>query len=1210
MPDDSTLDSVRAWVAKVLGKDREHPYASQSSGPDYSKTAGLPGPVFSVKQILTNPGQSAAAAGDWLNQQVESGIKSAQVLSQSIFPESMVKTRGAAAIAAALPGLLSPTGPSVAISSIQNPAQIPPGANRAYEFMNNLPVIGGIPQVTSEAFQEAKSTADPSSLEETKIQPVLAATGAALKALLPLQEATNLIRGGTLDKSGELIPITPKQATQDLLTGAVKAYGAKTLASSAPNNLAYDEGATFDKILKNTRSIGEMKAALGDKASQSLGLGKVELGPETPALDAAAKDHLYEQELLRQDVTRRIVTEQTFGPIVQKFLLDYDPAQKAQSSIHEAIVRSIIDPATQSKYISELGDTYGASVADMKQVMAKGVDKASEYAGGTLKVFSDAVQSLHDDLIIKQNEGSIAERARIKKMLSSLDASRQGVTGEGWQKISGILGNIESLRRAGMVSQLSTALGNFAAQGLTTAATVSDAVNTSLLKSLKQGAGMAKDLVTGEPVRDFNATTQLADATEAFGALYRHFPVGRWIGQNTNSDAPLGFHPIDAILQASPLTKHRLLGGQGFELAAQLSGDIAGGGAQLLKEAHTAMNANGGIASTAGWNAAYDSGLSNFKDLIDTLPFEKFQTANAASLLASTGKNMLAAGKLSADLLNTFNRAQETWFRRTLFDARFRANLKDIGMDYQTALDHLNNQSYETDPASGVRSVTKIPSDLRTSLADAELHALKNTFAMTPEGGLLGGVLKGMNYFSKEVFPLTSIVTPFPRFLVNNIIWQTEHSPTHVFNLFGEGGAAALGSAESGALGQITNMRRVGQGATGAMLTGANYLMATGHALNGYIMGPKPNLFWNGERDDEGNPKYLDTRFLQPFYSYATSGWMLNRLVQHQPIGLDPEDYAQAYTNNNVEDSPVFTLGETMRNLKSDNPDTIYETAMKMPGQYLGSWVQAIKGIHADLNALPSALVGDRVRDRMQPDLEHQPIAGPVLAGVQPTDLPAKFDSFQNKYTIQDQPGLALTHFNTKSQTPTQQWFTGAGVSLNSITPDLRSPAANDEIRRITGQILAIPENQSAILQEAFKTVPQALIPWLQPSFKPDQPNTIDTFAQSMMDRSKNVHNTSVAGQTVQQADFMSDLNQYAISKIKEVIHEQAIAQFEALEEQRVTAGKPPLISVEAKKNALKAIGYPAQGFNSLEGPLMHFLHDTPAAALKIPVEEAPAPQQ
>ena len=116
-------------------------------------------------------------------------------------------------------------------------------------------------------------------------------------------------------------------------------------------------------------------------------------------------------------------------------------------------------------------------------------------------------------------------------------------------------------------------------------------------------------------------------------------------------------------------------------------------------------------------------------------------------------------------LLNTFNIAQDAFFRRAIFLASVKNRMKDVGLDADYAI--ANNLA--------------IPSSVISAAAE---DALKATFSYTPRikkqiGGFedlaetgAGVIIKGL-----EKLPFSTAAIPFPRFLANSMRVMYRYSP-------------------------------------------------------------------------------------------------------------------------------------------------------------------------------------------------------------------------------------------------------------------------------------------------------------------------------------------------------------------------------------------------------------------------------------------------
>ena len=148
-----------------------------------------------------------------------------------------------------------------------------------------------------------------------------------------------------------------------------------------------------------------------------------------------------------------------------------------------------------------------------------------------------------------------------------------------------------------------------------------------------------------------------------------------------------------------------------------------------------------------------------FDMLLGDQPFTRSLLLN--SLQEVGDKNKL--WKIS-QVANTFNIAQDAFFRRALFVNSVRKQLKDGGVE----LDQLLAQGQ------------KIPASIVTKASD---DALKGTFAklpnitQNPQGveqkieTMAGGLIKSL-----ENIPGTSLVIPFPRFMANAMAFQYRYS--------------------------------------------------------------------------------------------------------------------------------------------------------------------------------------------------------------------------------------------------------------------------------------------------------------------------------------------------------------------------------------------------------------------------------------------------
>ena len=108
-----------------------------------------------------------------------------------------------------------------------------------------------------------------------------------------------------------------------------------------------------------------------------------------------------------------------------------------------------------------------------------------------------------------------------------------------------------------------------------------------------------------------------------------------------------------------------------------------------------------------------------------------------------------------AQIANTFNVAQDAFFRKAMFTASVEKQLSRVGINMYDVL------------AQG----KQVPFDV---LQNAVNEALSGTFSKMPTKGPMFHAVK----FIEELGPIGSTVIPFPRFMANAMEWTYKHMPT------------------------------------------------------------------------------------------------------------------------------------------------------------------------------------------------------------------------------------------------------------------------------------------------------------------------------------------------------------------------------------------------------------------------------------------------
>jgi hypothetical protein len=140
--------------------------------------------------------------------------------------------------------------------------------------------------------------------------------------------------------------------------------------------------------------------------------------------------------------------------------------------------------------------------------------------------------------------------------------------------------------------------------------------------------------------------------------------------------------------------------------------------------------------------------------VLDEFPFE-------AQRIMATPAAEATLGKI-ARIPNVLNTAQETFFRRALFDARLRNSIAEAGGDIQGLL---------ATPAN-------IPQEM---IQDAADFALRGTYAAQPAGRIGQRFMQAWH----AARPIATLIQPFPRFFVNAYGFLLDHSPAGYLRLMG-----------------------------------------------------------------------------------------------------------------------------------------------------------------------------------------------------------------------------------------------------------------------------------------------------------------------------------------------------------------------------------------------------------------------------------------
>ena len=461
------------------------------------------------------------------------------------------------------------------------------------------------------------------------------------------------------------------------------------------------------------------------------------------------------------------------------------------------------------------------------------------------------------------------------------------------------------------------------------------------------------------------------------------------------------------------------------------------------------------------------------EDVLNNVPMTKLRLTDANTW--ELGSNLFTGGMKSAKagggdwldytrgFLGSANRLQEMEFRRLFFESRLRGNLERIGVkDFPELMDHLRQEV--------------LPDNIRTAIADAEVHALKQTYAFTPEAGAWKTVLD----VYKKAPILTAIAVPFPRFLANQYRYLMERSPSVFFDMFNSEFRDKLMAGAEGGFASREAARALGQATSGAMMLGGAFTLRTSPwAGPKYYQVLDPN-----RKGPNGEPVYNDMRSWQPFSTYAFLGEVIKKIQSgNHNWNLDPNEWTDALAGvRRISEVPLFAIPDIMRSLKSDDQTTVMKAVATPAGQWLGSFFTPFKalqdlyggmteGLDAHGVPIPTGIKEAAKEALVQRDVQGQEFTGPLRANI---------PGFMTKLGVPESltekslpPRIsATTGQPQQSEYPLLRQFFGASLKpmpaldrLIADTPDVglesmiknKTPEGRTLVKQELGKILQMP---------------------------------------------------------------------------------------------------------------------------------------------------------
>jgi hypothetical protein len=277
-----------------------------------------------------------------------------------------------------------------------------------------------------------------------------------------------------------------------------------------------------------------------------------------------------------------------------------------------------------------------------------------------------------------------------------------------------------------------------------------------------------------------------------------------------------------------------------------------------------------------------------------------------------------------ARLANTFNVAQDVFFRRAIFAASVERQMRAVGMDMYQVM--ANNK--------------RIPSDIIQNAAD---DALKGTFSYMPKPQRKGQVTfeagaEGLaNQFVKffENIPGGSLMVTFPRFMTNAMAFQYRYSP------FGaaSGVSDMVAAARKFDKDPLAADRLYREGA--AKLGKGSVGIAALYASYKYRLENQDTEWYNTKAEDGST---VDTRAIFPIAPYLAVGDFLAKLKLGTVDGRRVDEYIQSIVGLKVPSGAqgylVEQLAAAFGNAEGKEADKLQIAIGKVIGDFAGRFIQ------------------------------------------------------------------------------------------------------------------------------------------------------------------------------------------------------------------------------------------------------------------------------
>jgi hypothetical protein len=262
-------------------------------------------------------------------------------------------------------------------------------------------------------------------------------------------------------------------------------------------------------------------------------------------------------------------------------------------------------------------------------------------------------------------------------------------------------------------------------------------------------------------------------------------------------------------------------------------------------------------------------------------------------------------------LANTFNVAQDAFFRKAMFTSSVEKQLSRVGINMYDVIAQ-NKQ---------------VPFDV---LQNAVNEALSGTFSKMPTKGPMFHAVK----FIEELGPIGSTVIPFPRFMANAMEWTYKHMPTGVLSGSTDIAAGltkmAKGEADMGTKQLTMGLENFSKGAVG---TAALYAAYKDRKEN-------QDTAWNEKKNPDGST--VDVRAMFPAAPFYAAGDYLVKFEQGRTDEFKAKEFIEAMIGFKAPAGTFSWLGDKFAEAQSNaamGEDTAGSKVKTFFGEWLGEYL-------------------------------------------------------------------------------------------------------------------------------------------------------------------------------------------------------------------------------------------------------------------------------